>query len=229
MVERLKRLLGKRRRVGGVTIGVGVASAVAFAVFLVALVRRSDAASTATRRRPGSGRTAVIGDSIVANTNGFVNHLGRNVAGRSFDNFGVVGQGTSAILNDLRTRVVGRGYDEVIIEGGLNDLGHPSAVAYVTGNLGTMVREAKAAGLGVVLVTVTPYRAGQPKIGQINQILIRDGRGWGADVVVDITSPLADMLGGIKANLTDDRTGLHPNHIGQELIGQTLLTRAYAN
>jgi len=47
-------------------------------------------------------------------------------------------------------------------------------------------------------------------------------------VVVDITTPLSDMVGGIKSNLTDDSTGLHPNHTGQELIGQTLHTRAYA-
>jgi lysophospholipase L1-like esterase len=227
MVRKVKKFLDKRRRIGRVTIGVGLASAAALVVFLVAMVRRSGASST--RSRPGSGRTAVIGDSIVANTYGFVRYLGQNVSGRSFDNFGVVGQGTASILNDLRTKVIGHGYNEVIIEGGLNDLGRQNAVEYVTGNLRAMVQEARAAGLGVVLVTVTPYRAGQPKISQINQILMRDGRGWGADIVVDVTSPLADMFGGIKSNLTDDSTGLHPNHTGQELIGQTLLSRAYAN
>lgn len=228
MVRKIKQLLTKRRRVGGVTIGVGLASVAALVVFLVAMIRKADAASP-VRRRPGPGRTAVIGDSIVANTAGFVSYLGRNVIGRSFNNFGIVGQGTAAILNDLRTKVIGRGYDEVIIEGGLNDLGRQDAVGYVTSNLRTMVQEAKAARLGVVLVTVTPYRVGQPNISQINQILMQNGRSWGADAVVDITSPLSDMFGGIKANLTDDSTGLHPNRTGQELIGQTIRTRAYAD
>jgi lysophospholipase L1-like esterase len=221
-----KTLMVRRRRLGGATIGVGLASIAALVVFLVALMRRSEAGST--RRQPGPGRTAVIGDSIVANTAGFVSYLGRNVTGRRFDNFGVVGQGTSSILNDLRTRVLGHGYDEVIVEGGLNDLGHHSAVDYIIGNLRTIVQEAKRAGLKVVLVTITPYRSGQPTISQINQVIVRDGRGWGADVVVDITTPLSDMVGGLKSSLVGDDMGLHPNHAGQELIGQTIQTRAYA-
>ena len=228
MVRKFKQLLTKKRRVGGITIGVGLASIAALAVFLVAMIRRSDAAST-TRRRPGPGRTAVIGDSIVANTVGFVSYLGRSVTGRSFNNFGVVGQGTAAILDDLRTKVIGHGYDEVLIEGGLNDLGRQNAVGYVTGNLSTMVREAKAAGLGVVLVTVTPYQAGQPAIDQINQILLRDGRLWGADVVVDITSSLANVTGGLRSDLVGDNMGLHPNNTGQQMIGRTIRTRAYAD
>jgi lysophospholipase L1-like esterase len=227
ILEKVRKYMEKRRRISGAALGVGLASAVALVVSVVMMTKRGHAAST--RPSPGPGRTAVIGDSIVANTNGFVRYLGQNVAGRTFDNFGVVGQGTAAVLGDLRTRVVGHGYDEVIVEGGLNDLGRNDAVGYVTGNLRTIVGEAKNAGLRVVLVTITPYRAGSGTIRQINQAILANGRSWGADVVVDINYPLADLTGGLKSSLIGTRDGLHPNHEGQVLIGQTLRTQAYAN
>ncbi len=227
MLEKVRKYMEKRRRVSGATLGVGLASAVALVVAVVMMAKRGHAATV--RPSPGPGRTAVIGDSIVANTNGFVRYLGQNVPGRTFENFGIVGQGTSAILSDLRTKVIGHGYDEVIVEGGLNDLGHSNAVDYVTGNLRTIVSEAKNAGLRVVLVTITPYRAGSGNIRQINRAILENGRGWGADVVVDINYPLADLLGGLKSSLIGTRDGLHPNHDGQVLIGQTLRTYAYAD
>ena len=227
MLDRVRRYMEKRRRVSGAALGVGLASAVALVVSVVMMTRRGHAATT--RPSPGPGRTAVIGDSIVANSNGFVRYLGQNVPGRTFDNFGVVGQGTAAILGDLRTRVIGHGYDEVIVEGGLNDLGRNNAVTYVTENLRTIVGEAKNAGLRVVLTTITPYRAGSGTIQQINQAILANGRGWGADAIVDVNYPLADLMGGLKSDLVGTSDGLHPNHAGQVLIGQTLRTYAYAD
>lgn len=184
-----------------------------------------------TRVNPGPGRTAVIGDSIVANTNGFVRFLGTNVAGRTFDNMGVVGEGTNRIHSRMRSNVIGSGvsgiYDEVIIEGGVNDLGQRNPVEYVTSNLRGMVQEAKSAGLKVVLLTVTPYRAGNSVIQQINEIIKRDGRSWGADAVVDTWTPLAESNGSLRQEYTNDRVGLHPNHAGQLIMGQTILATAY--
>jgi len=227
VIQKIKQFLEARRRVSGATIGVGLASAVALAFSIVMMVKRSEAATT--RRNPGPGRTAVIGDSIVANTSGFVSFLDRALPNRSFDNFGVVGQGTSSIRGDLLGRVIGRGYDEVIIEGGLNDFGRTDAANYVANNLRTMVQEAKGAGLKVVLVTITPYHAASSAINQVNRMVLRDGRAWGADVVVDINSPLANIAGGLRSELIGDSVGLHPNHQGQELIGQTILSRAYVD
>jgi lysophospholipase L1-like esterase len=184
-----------------------------------------------TRVSPVPGRTAVIGDSIVANTNGFVRFLGANVSGRTFDNMGVVGDGTGSIYSRIRSNVIGSGvsgrYDEVVIEGGVNDLGRRNPVEYVTNNLRGMVQEAKSAGLKVVLLTVTPYRAGNSVIQQINEIIKRDGRSWGADAVVDTWTPLADSNGSLRQEHTNDRVGLHPNHAGQLVMGQTILATAY--
>lgn len=218
-------MIQKIRKVGGAAIGIGLASAAALVVSIVMMARRTEAA---TRSNPGPGRTAVIGDSIVAH-GGFVSYLSRSLYGRSFDNLGVVGQGTAAIRNDLLNRVIGHGYDEVIIEGGLNDLGRRNPVDYVVGNLQTMVREAKAANLKVVIVTITPYRTSASLIRQINKIILRDGRRWGADVIVDINSPLKNISGGLRQDLIGDNVGLHPNAVGQQLIGQTILSRAYIN
>jgi hypothetical protein len=90
-----------------------------------------------------------------------------------------------------------------------------------------MVQEAKSAGLKVVLLTVTPYRAGNSVIQQINEIIKRDGRSWGADAVVDTWTPLAESNGSLRQEYTNDRVGLHPNHAGQLIMGQTILATAY--
>ena len=179
------------------------------------------------RRSPGPGRTAVIGDSIVAHQHGFVRYLDQNVPGRSFTNFGIVGQGTAAIRRDLQTRVIGQGFDEVVVEGGLNDAGRENALDYIIGNLRAMVQEAKAAGLKVVLVTMTPYYANKALVAQGNAIILRDGRSWGADAVVDTHSAVRSLNNELRSDLAaPDR--LHLNRTGQEVIGQTILSRAYA-
>lgn len=200
------------------------AGAVSVALFMFA---KQTFASRQTRQHPGPGRTAVVGDSIVAHTAGFVRYLDQNVPDRSFVNFGVVGQGTAAIRQNLRDRVIGRGFDEVIIEGGMNDMGRRDAVSYIVNNLRTMVQESKAAGLKVVLVTITPYYMVKPKIAEVNSIILRQGRSWGADVVVDTHAPLRTMTNELRPEYaSSDR--LHLNRTGQQALGQRILERAYS-
>jgi lysophospholipase L1-like esterase len=141
-------------------------------------------------------------------------------------NFGVVGQGTSSILDDLHTQVIGQGFDEVIIEGGMNDIGRPDAVEYITNNLRRMVQNAKAAGLKVVLVTITPYHRAKSQITQINSIILRDGRSWGADAVVDTHSVLRTLGHDLRSSY-DAGDQLHLNVAGQQAMGQAILERAY--
>ena len=206
-------------------LGIGLLSVLAIG-FAVAMYARM-AVGTAVRRHPGPGRTAVIGDSIVAHSVGFVSYLDRYVPERSFENFGVIGQGTSDIHQDLRNRVIGQGFDEVIIEGGMNDLGRADAVSYVTNNLAQMVREARAAGLYSVLLTITPWEQAHDSISQINRIILSQGRQWGADVVVDVHSPLADYRGFLRGEYSGDRVNLHPNVTGQRVIGEAIQAAAY--
>lgn len=178
-----------------------------------------------TRRNPGPGRTAAVGNSITAGP--FVGFLDRALPARSFANFGVVGSGTTAIKRRLQQDVIGHGFDEVIIEGGLNDLGRDDAVQYIANNLSEMVSLAKADGLKVVLTTVTPFYREIAKINALNNIILQSGKKWGADVVVDIFSPIADATGSMKQELISDRIGLHPNRAGHQLIAQSILQTAY--
>jgi lysophospholipase L1-like esterase len=154
--------------------------------------------------------------------------LERELPHRSFTNLGVVGQGTAAILRRLRSQVIGQDYDEVIIEAGINDIGRSDALEYIPRNLARMVREAKTAGLHVVLLTLTPYGAQAGRVRAVNEVIRRDGRQWGADVIVDVYAPLADWRGHLRSDLVGDRMGLHPTRAGQELMGQSILTTAYA-
>jgi len=205
---------------------VAALGAGAVSVALVMFAKQSFASRQATRQNPGPGRTAVIGDSIVAHPAGFVRYLDSSIQGRSFSNFGIVGQGTRSIRQDLHSRVLGRGFDEVIIEGGMNDIGRRDAVNYITNNLRTMVQEAKSAGLKVVLVTITPYHRAKPLISEVNSVILRDGRSWGADVVVDTHSALRTIGNDLRSDYAaGDR--LHLNRTGQEALGQAILERAY--
>lgn len=209
---------------GAFAIAGGIAAATGLLVYSM---RGGRFALPGPRPSPGPGRTAVIGDSIVAHSAGFVQHLDQNVPGRSFTNFGVVGQGTERILSDLRSRVIDQGFDEVIVEGGANDLGRSNASDYITSRLRTMVQEAKAAGLKVVLLPMIPMAEQAGQIRAINSIIMGQGRSWGADVVVDTYSPLDDGRGGIIAQHVNP-DGIHPTRTGQVIIGQTIQARAYA-
>ena len=228
--RRTRRVFRRAKRVitgptGVAILAIGAASALGL-IFWAA--RRSGAISFSPRPHPGPGRTAVIGDSIVAHPTGFVQYLDQNVhRDRTFQNFGVVGQGTQAILNDLRTQVIGHGFDEVIIEGGANDLGRSNAAEYITSRLRTMVQEAKAAGLKVVLLPMIPMARAAEQIPPINAITMSQGRSWGADVVVDTYSPLDDGRGGIRSGYVSP-DGIHPTIAGQRVIGGVILARAYS-
>jgi lysophospholipase L1-like esterase len=169
-----------------------------------------------------------VGNSITANQNGFVSFLDRSLPHRSFANMGVVGEGAAAIARRLERNVVGRGFDEVIIEAGINDIGRRDALEYIPRQLAAMVRTAKAAGLKVVLTTLPPWQDQATRIMAINQRIKNEGRTWGADVIVDIHRPLADWRGGLRSDLIGDRMGLHPTRAGQELIGRAILESAYS-
>ena len=227
--RRTRRALAKARRVITGPVGaVGIAG-VLFAASIVVLyaARRSGGLTLGPRPNPGPGRTAVIGDSIVAHEAGFVRYLDQNVPGRSFTNFGVVGQGTEAILSNLRNRVINRGFDEVIVEGGANDLSRSNASSYITSRLRTMVQEAKAAGMKVVLLPMAPMAQAARQIPSINATILSQGRSWGADVVVDTYSPLDNGRGGIISQHVN-QDGIHPTRSGQQIMGQAILSRAYA-
>jgi lysophospholipase L1-like esterase len=170
---------------------------------------------------------AVIGDSITAG-GGYVTHLEQSLPRYAFHLFGGVGQGTAALLDELLQRVLPENYDEVIIQGGLNDIGRPDAANYILNNLERMVRAAKAADTRVILLSLTPWHERPELIKEINSQLRLRSPFWGVDDYVNVWSPLADERGGLRADLVGDATmSVHPSRAGQRLIGERIRTDAY--
>jgi hypothetical protein len=206
----------------------GALGVAAIAFLMTALGLTIRALRMKKRRDPGPGRTAAVGNSITAARSGFVSFLDRSLPSRSFANMGVVGEGSVAIKRRLERNVIGQGFDEVIIEAGINDIRGRNAVEHISSQLQSMVRTAKQAGLKVVLTNLPPWHQEVGKIAAVNDRIRAQGRNWGADVVVDIHRPLADWRGHLRQELVGDRMGLHPNREGQELIGRTILEAAYS-
>jgi lysophospholipase L1-like esterase len=169
---------------------------------------------------------AVVGDSITAG-NYYVEELARALPRYQFENFGIIGRGTSDILGRLQEALPG-GYDEVIIQGGLNDIGRPDAEGVILGNLERMVRAAKQAGKRVILLSLTPWHEQPQLIHDINSKLRWKSTLWGADDFVDIWTPLADASGALRSDLVGDSgMRVHPNREGHRLIAQKILRDAF--
>ena len=227
--EAIDRHLGAKMQkaknpAGSVSTALAVVS-VSFLAIGLGFALRS--AKMHRRRDPGPGRTAAIGNSITASSTGYVAFLGRAMPSRTFVNMGVVGEGTAAIKRRLERNVIGQQFDEVIIEAGINDIRRNDAATYIPSQLAEMVRIAKQSGLKVVLTTLPPWRGAVAAIASVNSSIKRDGKFWGADVVVDIHRPLTDWRGHLRGELVGDQMGLHPNRQGQELIGRAILESAY--
>jgi hypothetical protein len=169
-------------------------------------------------------RVLVVGNSITAYGR-YARMLDSSLPNYTFDVRGVVGHGTSQILNTLRSAGPSN-YDEIIIEGGLNDLGR-GREAIVSG-LERLVKTAKASGARVILLKLTPWHRDPSTIQSINRELTWKAPLWGVDKLVDVWSPLADNRGGLRSDLIGDaQMGVHPNDRGHALMAQAIYDSAY--
>jgi lysophospholipase L1-like esterase len=202
---------------------------VASVVFAMGMLLRSRLVAGATSKGQSlctqglPCRVAAIGNSLTAAQNGYVSMLNEALPNASITNMGVVSQGSAAIKNRLLQNVLGHGYHDVIILAGINDVGRANAAEYIVNNLREMVQRAKADGLRVILCQLTPYHAAKDVVRSVNATIRSQGRSWGADVIVDTYSPLADWLGNLKSSLVGDQMGLHPTRAGQRLMADAIL------
>jgi len=171
-------------------------------------------------------RVAIVGDSLSAH-GGYVSRMAEGLPSYTFDNYSQVGAGTGQILSNLqRALSSGNRYDEIIIEGGLNDWNRGDE--HILNGLESLVRTAKASGARVVLLSLSPWYRGPQRIVNLNRRLRWLSLLWGADTFVDIWSPLADSSGALRSDLTSDTAmRIHPHAEGQRVLGEAILRGAY--
>jgi lysophospholipase L1-like esterase len=144
--------------------------------------------------------------------------------GRDYLDRGIGGQTTSQMLLRFRQDVIALRPKAVVILAGTNDIAGntgPMTNEDIEGNLATMAELAHAAGIKVVLASVTPVAASQFSQRPVTRIRAINGwiRSYSAEnghVYLDYFSPMSDSRGILRAGLSDD--GLHPNLNGYAIM-----------
>ena len=186
---------------------------------------------------PHDGETRVVfmGDSI---TDAWPR---RSAAFFSIGNVGrgISGQTTPQMLVRFQQDVVALWPQVVVINAGTNDIAGntgPATIDMITNNLRAMAQLAEAAGIKVVLASITPaydypWRRGMepaPKVAAVNQWMKGYCEGHGC-VYADYHSAMSDEKGAMKEGLSTD--GIHPNEAGyavMEPIAKAAIQQALA-
>ena len=164
------------------------------------------------------GRVMCLGDSVTAH-GGYIRVLQQTFPKLTFENHGVVGQSTSAILTRARPLLVPGAYSGVIVMGGLNDGDRPAA--WTIGNLAAIYALAHTSGARVAALTETPVWS-YPSWTAGAQARQDEARRWvlskpaSVDVSIDVWSPIR----GHNEFYAPD--GLHLNATGQTKLGQVV-------
>jgi lysophospholipase L1-like esterase len=139
---------------------------------------------------------------------------------------GISGQTTEQMLVRLRADVLELHPALVQIMAGTNDIAGnrgPTSLAIIQGNIASMVEQARAHGIRVMLASIPPAARFDwiPAIDPVASIAAMNSwlRSYAARehlVYVDYYSVLADEHGAFKAALSGD--GVHPNAAGYEIM-----------
>lgn len=158
----------------------------------------------------------VLGDSVTAH-GGYVSVLQRAFPRLAFENHGVVGQSTRAMLDRARPLLTPGAYAGVIVMGGLNDGDRP--VSWTTGNLSAIYAAAKASGARVAALSETPVSS-YPSWTSGAQARAEGARRWvlGKPAHVDVSIDTWAPIKGHREYYAPD--GLHLNAAGQQVLGQ---------
>jgi len=181
-------------------------------------------------------RVVFMGDSITDGwprlSEAFFSDSGR--VGR-----GISGQTTPQMLVRFHQDVIELEPVVVVINAGTNDIAGntgPSTINMITANLKGMAQLAEAAGIKVVLASITPaydypWRPGKepaPKVAAVNQWMKGYCEGHGC-FYADYHSSMSDEKGEMLEGLSTD--GIHPNAAGyaiMEPIIQAAIAKARA-
>ncbi|MBI5072117.1 hypothetical protein HZB93_04510 [Candidatus Falkowbacteria bacterium] len=186
-----------------------------------------------TTSTPGEGKIAVIGDSITAETPGYQNYLRDHCSGKTLEFFALRGQQTSWMLDQFRDNVKGKGFNGLIILGGVNDFSSGRTAAQAQSNLNTLYTEAKADGIKVTAITVLPW-SGYSSWTSSKQTQTTNLNSWilssPADIKVNAYASFGDASDPTKLKCAyDGRDGtcdgdhLHPNAAGGRALGDAIV------
>ena len=172
-----------------------------------------------------------MGDSITDNWQ--QPRFGGFFPGKSYVDRGIGGQTTPQMLIRFRPDVVALGPKVVVILGGTNDIAAntgPETDEEIEGNLASMSELAKAAGIKVVLSSITPVSgyhtaapAASPQTTQRPMTRIHAINDWmqvyaasHGDVYLDYFSAMTDGSGLLRQELSTD--DLHPTTAGYAIM-----------
>ena len=147
--------------------------------------------------------------------------------GKPYINRGISGQTTPQMLVRFRQDVIALKPKVVVLLAGTNDIAENTGketLEEIGNNIASMSDLARANGIRVVLCSVLPasdfhWHPGlepAPKIRALNA-WIREYATKNGLVYVDYYSPMANVEGGLKTELSPD--GVHPNKDGYDLMG----------
>ena len=188
-------------------------------------------------------RVGVMGDSITAN-GGYVRMLNELCPGYRFFNHGIGGNQTTQMRRRFKKNIFRRGYEEVIIFGGVNDIASNRSLETIQKALLGMYEAAKEKGIRVIAVTVSPWGSYQErnlkrfsKDVQEKTLMLNSWiRGLKDKGIVDAVADTYHRLVAQDGRSMKEEfrnfpkrkgDGLHPGPEGQKEIGRVVFEAAY--
>ncbi|MFC1723601.1 metallophosphoesterase [Nanoarchaeota archaeon] len=181
-------------------------------------------------------RAAALGDSITYIAGkyryGFMTKLKAHCNIMTFDTYGYSGMTTGYMLSKLKSQVLPKNYNHLIVMGGINDIAGKHKYERIKDNLEQIYKLANDKNMHVVAMTITPYK-GHKYWSESRQAELKKVNDWilskppNVDLVINTYAGLTDSdgLSLVKKYHVGDKLHLGPD--GNEVIANLLKTKAY--
>ncbi len=178
---------------------------------------------------------AALGDSITHGGGAIMTQPSRTMycwesyAGLPVKNLGKSGDSTSDLLYRFENDVLPFAPKYLVIMGGVNDFRAGAPASVTIQNLSCLAEKCRAYGITPIFATATPI---SPRLMEHVWDIEPAAGGWKAaqrainewimtqPYAVDVSTPLTDENGELKASLTTD--GLHPDAEAKRIIGERI-------